>query len=269
MHHILQTPYGKAKLYQKGFGQKILIVPGYSESIIHCQAVVDALSRFGYEVTTFTQPRRGSHIAPLDRQRDIILSVLAYLLKKDEKVIAVAHSLGSASLLRAARLKPKLFTALILMQPSGMGQPQTLLQVAGRVGIKTIKNHSHSRAQKVITPNSGFIGHRQIVKAHLASSSLVARNPLLALREAKVAIRHMIIEDSKAVSDKGVRVHIIQSQGDELFHKRSSIDYEQIIGLSGSLSSLADEKSYHDTFWLQPEQTAAMIAALTKHLEKR
>lgn len=120
-----------------------MIVPGYSESITHNKALVNELADRGLAAFTFSQPRSGRRaIDPIERQSDIIAQVLAAMLPERQKMHAAAHSLGSAALLRAAKKHPERFTGLLLMQPPGMSGRQGFLQLARRVGMKTVKNHS-------------------------------------------------------------------------------------------------------------------------------
>ena len=257
----IDTTFGKATIYKNGEGDHIVVVPGYSESITHNRQLVDAIAKKGgYDVLTFSQPRKNALVHPLDRQRDIILSVLDASLDADVAVHGVAHSLGSLSLLRAAALRPERFKSLILMQPPGITAELSLLQLARRVSRKTTNNHINT-ARRGVYPSASL---RHVLRSLLSSFHVIARNPRLALKEANVARKHSLADDIASVRTHGIPMHVITAHGDELFSVKDELGYEQIVQLDGSFSSLLDKTAGHDTFWMHPEQTAELVDSLVR-----
>ena len=234
-----------------------MVIPGFSESITHNRELIDRLADQGYDTFTFSQPRRGTFVDPIARQQAIVLELLKALLPTDQKVYAVAHSLGAAAALKAARLHPDKFSGLLLMQPSGIGEKQTLLQLIRRVGKKTAKNHTN------VTGVAGSavysVALRQVLRAHAASTAHIIRNPLLALKEASAAVRYMIAEDIIEVQKLGIAVHTVLVRNDELFTMGDVLEYDNAIELPGAYSTLTHREARHDTFWMHPEQTAELV----------
>lgn len=277
----VKTPYGISRVYRrgaKGARESIMVIPGYSVSLSHNRELVDILASKGYDAFTFRPPRRKAvpTSAVLNRQRDIILSVLAATMPDGEKVYGVAHSLGSAALLKAAQAAPERFIELVLMQPPGLADGQQFSTLVRNVSRKTLRNNvstlrdrhlhklmKHYDAAK--KPKSATT--RKLIRSQLSSGYFIAKNPLLALREAQAAIAYDITDDAAVVKSSGVPVHIMRAHGDELFStSKTDPRHERIMELEGVYSNIADENAPHDTFWLHPEQTAQLIDASIQHV---
>ena len=258
MKQIVNTPYGRATIYRQGSGEKVLIVPGFSESIAHNKELVDRLARKGYDAFTFSQPRRDANTNPLNRQRDIILSVLDSAMPHSQQVDAVAHSFGAATLLSAAQANPKRFKSLLLMQPSGVGNRQSFFRLVWHIGVKSTKNHTDAIKRRT-AKDPYSITLRQVASAFATSMGIIGQNPLLAFRETKVAIQHVIFDDILAIQELGIPVHSIMAYSDELFTIKIYLDSSQITELAGSYNNLFDKQARHDTFWIHPEQTTQLI----------
>ena len=277
------TPYGKAKVYKAEShllaAERVLIIPGYSETLAHSRKLVDALATNGFDASTFSQPRRAgkeSHkVDPIQRQGNIVLSMVEIAIPQGEKVHAVAHSLGSAAVLRAAQEAPERFASITLMQPLGMVGEQSLPELAGRVGKKVVKNQSGAlRSQNPARqPNHGYTAtidaesavrySGRVAKAQLAGSGVIGKQPILALNEALAVGTYEIAADVAKVTELGVPVNIVKAHSDEMFdHGKVDAGYEASIHTATSFSSVADRDARHDTFWLQPERTAAIIGQL-------
>lgn len=259
----IKTPYGTVRVYQRsvaGARGNIMVVPGYGGSISHNKRIVDILADKGYNAFTMSQPRRKGGHDILLRQKVIILSALAAVIPNGEKVHAVAHSLGSASLLRAVQDTPNRFVGLILMQPSGIVGSQKFSDLLRRVGKKTIHNQFSTMKRGNTTT------FRQMTRAQLSSGRIIISNLPLALKEARVAITHDITGDIAIVKKLGIPIHVIKANEDELFSiSRAGIEYERIVGLAGSYSSIADKNAEHDTFWMNATRTAEIIDVLVQH----
>lgn len=268
MKYTIKTPYGATKVYQNKGGDNgcILVVPGFSESILHNQPLVDCLAKDGgYDVFTFDQPRRGPAHHPIDRQKAIIVSALEHVLPNGDSVHAIAHSLGSVALLRAAATQPERFLSLFLMQPPGIYSQQGLFRLARRVSRKSYNNHFYAIRKNPSVPTS----LKRVVRSQLASSGHVLKNPRLALKEANFARRTDLLEDLSAVQALGIPTHIMNAHSDELFGNTHLLEYEQIIELVGPHSSVLDEHAGHDTSWLHPERTTETVSAFIRHTNGR
>lgn len=254
-----------------------MVVPGFSGSLTHNRDLVDALASRGYDTFTFSQPRRGtkSKQSILDRKKDTILTILETMFNDDEKIYGVAHSFGSAALLKAARDTPNQFIELILMQPPGVVGRQDFPELVQRVGEKMIKNNAktiHKRHLSKLIGNPPTSVHaplpattRKMIYAQLSSAYTIIKNPRLALSEALAAIRYDIADDAAKTEGSGVQVHIIKAPNDELFSiEEDGLDHQKVMNSSGAFISIADRHAPHDTFWMHPKRTADIIDALIR-----
>lgn len=262
------TPYGKTKVYENGTGPTVIVVPGFGGSIVHNKVLVHKIAEKGYDAITFDQPRRDAKAHPIDRLEAILSSILSATVADDTLLYGVAHSLGSAALLRVARKHPERFKGLLLMQPAGIGDPQTLMSLMKRVSKKTAKNHSGTFKRKKSSkdPRLQTASFGQIMQANVSNAKLIALNPSLALKEAKIALEHTIKDDIAAVQELGIPVQIIVSHHDDLFSMSELGNYEAVTRMDGSYSSIANKESRHDTFWMHPEQTAALVDGFIRHI---
>lgn len=274
MKQKVQTPYGTATVYiQQGDETDtcVAVIPGYSESIAHTKELVEALADLRHTTLTFTQPRKKAAPDPLRRQADIIQGILASVVPANKKIYAVAHSLGSTSILKVVQENPERFTGVILMQPPGLFDKPTFFKLVRRVARKSRKNHTS--ALKNIFPRKGggtdeatkTVSLRKVFRAQLSSGKLIARNPSLALKEAQAAIEHTIADDIARVEKLGIPVNVIWANSDELFSIHEDGWHAQLLKLPGSYSSINDKNAGHDTFWMQPKRTACIIDSLIKH----
>lgn len=247
---------------------RVLVVPGFSEGIFHARDLVDALGDDGMDATTFSQPRiRRIKGDPIVRQAEVVSGVLDSL-PSNEKVHAVAHSLGGAAVLKAARDNPEAFASITLLQPVGMTSQQGLKKLVKRTGKKTIKNFFQSLAVQDSSPYSKkneeypydkrkstlrYMG--RVILAQILGGIYVATRSG-SLKEATAAGQYRIEDDMKAVMDLGVPVHVVTSASDEIF-PYEEIDFENLDATS--FSSVADRKAGHDTFLLQPIRTADTV----------
>lgn len=279
-----RTPYGKATVYSAQShnpqAERVVVVPGYSETIAHSKKVVDALAMKGFNASTFSQPRRagkGAHRIkdPIQRQGSVVLSLIEATVPGDEKVHAVAHSLGSAAVLRAAQKAPDRFASITLMQPLGMAGEQGLSELAGRVSRKVIKNLAsslHGQSPSIQPAHGGYAARvdeetalsfsGRVAKAQLAGNGVIVAQPALSLREALAAGQYEVAEDIANVAELGIPIHLVTAHDDELFdNDKVHTTYEAGIEAT-SYSSVADPDAGHDTFWMQPERTARIVSQL-------
>lgn len=283
MNQRISTSYGKSKIYstenQDPSSERVLVVPGYSESLAHSKDLVDALGATGLSALTFSQPRRTdkSQVAldPIQRQGNIVREILDATVAKGDKIHAVGHSLGSAAILEAALQSPERFASITLMQPVGMVGNQSFIELAGRVSEKVAKNQM--KAMKSQNPKKQPRGRYaasadsesavrysgRVARAQITASGVIGKQPVLALKEASASGHYDIAEDLRKVAELGIPVNIVKAHGDEMFDP-DKVDqgYEPIADIVNSYSSVADVKAGHDTFWLQPERTAQIVGQL-------
>ncbi len=107
-----RTRFGKVNVYAAGNpkGNRVLVVPGYSETITHNRKLVDELGKQGMFAATLSQPRKsgsrqGEKLDPLDRQAELLIDMLDKL-KDGVKITVVGHSMGAVAVLKAAQARP-------------------------------------------------------------------------------------------------------------------------------------------------------------------
>lgn len=282
MRSRLPTPFGVARIRTAGSGNgdAVLVVPGYSESVAHCGSLVDALAREGFEAHTFTQPRKpgtGWRRDPLGRQADVVLRVVEAIAGEGESVHVVAHSLGAAAVLRAAPRAPHRFAGVVLMQPIGLSGAQRLPEQAARVARKAARNQLGAlrRQAPARPPRHGYAAaadtesalrfSARVTRAHLVGFGVLARQVALALREADAAGQYDLAEDAAAVAELGVPIHVVKSQGDELFDAAEvDVGLRRVRDVVSSWSSVADPTARHDACWLQPTRSARIVGQLLR-----
>lgn len=274
------TPYGKTKIYSSKSSstgaERVLVIPGFSESVTHSKKLVDALARHGFYAATFSQPRHASKEAhrvsdPIGRLGDVVNSLVETTVPEGKKVHALAHSLGTAAVLRAAQQAPERFASITLMQPVGMVGRQSLAELTGRVSRKVAKNqlealHSQNPNKQ---PENGYAASvdnesaiaysGRVAKAQLMGGKVLASQPPLAHKEASAAGNYEIADDIAKVTELGIPVHLVTAHADELYdNDKVHAGYEAGIAAT-SYSSIADPQARHDAFWLQPERTATIV----------
>lgn len=244
--------------------KNVLLVPGFAETIRHTKPVADALGKLGYNTLTFSPPRKLNDSSsksqhPIDRQAQIVLSILEDLEELSQPIHVVAHSLGSAVALRAASLKPHYFKSLTLMQPVGLAGYQTLADLLVRSSKKQVNNY---RLIKMVDQEDSHIGYRShVTSAQFASLKNISKQPLLAFKEGVAAGRYDILKDLIYIQELGIEVHIIVSTHDEYFdYHKMQPTISKLQGLAKTLTILNDERYGHDTFWINPGQTARLFA---------
>lgn len=280
------TPYGKLKLYRPDLDknkERVMVVAGYSESLTHTKKLVDTLSRTGYDAFTYTTPRRRGKAVltdPIARQGDVVLRVLDIATKDNEKVHAVAHSLGCAAVLYAAMQAPERFESITLMQPLGMVGEQSFGELLKRVRRKVTRNTlgamrgrhlTHDIQEDTSTPLDNETRLRysmRVARSQLAGAGVLAKHPRLAIQEARAAGKYDISEGIKQVIEAGIPVHLVTAHGDEMFDRHKvEAGYEIITDHITSHSPLSDTSASHDTFWLHPERSAFLISKIVQHPE--
>lgn len=275
-----ETSYGEANIHTENpldTKETVLVVPGYSEDPTHFKKLVESIGEKGYTALTYSQPRQGgSEADPLDRQGDILLDIT------ETRVHAVAHSLGAAALLKAAIKNPDRFASITLMQPSGFVGEQSLPEVAGRVGKKVfnnqrdaLKGHEPGKPFKdgytPLSADSESVPQlfARVTGAQIKGGNVLAKNPILALKEANAARKYSISENLAAVSKLGIPINVVQSQGDELY---DSAKFDEGVAANmdaiTSYSTPAHRYAGHDDPWVRAETTAHVIDDFIKEANR-
>lgn len=263
--------------------KNIIIVPGFSEGLTEHRDLTDKVAEeTGAYTYTFEQPRsEGDPIDPIERLGVIVASKALEVSGSEGKIVAVAHSLGCAAVLRAVQLNPDIFESVILMQPPGLGPSvgTNLPSLVKRVAKKSAKNLMRSiKGQKPNNPKRSKYYHSnfdkenlikysgRVLKSQKSGMRVIARNPFLALREARAVGKYQIDADMEKVKKLRVPVHVVISNKDEIFDNQYSLtkDNYGILPYASSVSSVANEKAGHDTFWMQPKRTAMIVNGLLR-----
>lgn len=277
----VETPYGEVPFYEanpSGEGAKILVVPGFSETITHNKALADALGRRGYRSMTFTQPKRrkiAEDIGPIEYQGRVVCFLLDACLENDEKVHGVVHSLGGPVMLKAFQIaileRKNHFASLQLHESAGVTGRQGIGRLAIASTGKLLSNHKRAlkpqdperqleigyRAAKDTEPRSSY--SRRVLRAHL-SGGRIFMHPVLSIQEAKAAGSHNARRDMAVAAALGTAAHIVTAPGDEFFgQERFDANYSFFEYAAASYSVVADAGAGHDTFWMQPERTAEIV----------
>jgi len=268
------TPYGRVKIYRpnKHINQKnLFVIPGFAESITHNKKLVDTLSAAGWDAYTFSQPRKfqsNPYFDPLERQADVLLFLLKLTAVTGTKVHAVAHSLGSGTVLKAARKAPEIFESITIMQPSGMTYSKNRFDTHWRILRKVFSNQFRltTGANYVIGVRNGFIKESRqrlfirIFASQITSLYTLIKNPQLAYRETLAASQYDITTDLEDVFKLDIPVHFVISQNDELFDEsKVAKNLECILPYVTSHKRLSGRDAVHDSFWIYPERTKSLI----------
>lgn len=303
----VSTAYGQTEIYSadsaEAEAERAVIVPGYGEATAHNDKLVEEVAYQGLRAFTFDQPRGAGgkdykEKDPLQRQANILSSLLENQVPQGEKVHAIAHSLGAVAVLRAAVANPDRFKSITLMQPAGMVGEQGIPQLLARVAKKVVKNQVGAlRSQDPDrTPISGRYAAKtddesalryssRVLKAQLTGGKVLTARPILAIKEALAAgkydITEKIAEDKDGtkidaitkLSNMGIDVNFVFANKDSLFSRKKVFKKIQANDKAGiaanSYSSVADRKADHDTIWLQPERTARIVSDILRNARSR
>jgi alpha-beta hydrolase superfamily lysophospholipase len=284
MGHTLLTPFGETVITApyRTFdpaNETVFIAPGFTNTSANTSALVDSLTSSGYNAFTHDQPRETPKelepIDPIDRQAAVTLAVIEREVPEGTKVHALAHSLGSAAVLRAAIARPELFTSITINEPVGLnGKRQGIVNLMSRSALKNIKNVIGARhGQTIELPKQGYAARvdietakdfrKRTIKAQAAAGKLALKNLKLTMREARAAGAYEIDRDLEKVTDLGIPVHILLANKDELFKSKNT--YRKVKDIKAtSISSIADPNAGHDSFWRNPKLTTAIFNSLNQ-----
>lgn len=289
MKRTLRTNFGKSKLYSahpEAYAARktapVFVVPGFSETIAHSKELVEALADHGFTAETFSPPRKSDKESrrindAIQRQGNVVLSVLEAAHPNAERVHAMGHSLGAAAVLRAAIADPERFESITLMQPLGMTGNKTLAEMAFVATKKTIKNQIEAFGGQDPTdlPEEGYAARidsetglhyaKRVAIAQSAAGRVLGRRPLLTYKEAAQSGEYEIYDDIAKVNELGIPVHVVTAYGDDMFDYAEVEATHSIIGdHAASHSTIADKSARHDAFWLQPERTAEIMSQIVR-----
>lgn len=291
---VIKNQHGTTKIYETlsdAPGERVIVVPGYSEGIRHTRKLLGALAARGLDAVSFSQPRRrgDKSVDPIDRQTQVLKDVISAETAEDEKVHAVGHSLGAAAILRAAQDEPDKFASITLFQPAGAVGRQRFRELLRRVGNKTVRNHlvgarsqdaskhtRHSHYTASADTESAVQHTGRVTAAQTAGLGTILRQPKLGIQEAVAAGNYYLGKDLERVSQLGIPVHVVTSHSDEMFDPaKSQRGFGYVVGVTKldgpepnvanaglpniAIAEVADPYAGHDTFWMQPERTANII----------
>lgn len=269
MKSTTKSQFGKTKIFEvksHQAGDKLVVVPGFSEGITHTKKLLGHLSAKGYDAITFSQPRKrgDASLDAIERQSEVLLDVLDERTAADEKVHAVAHSLGSGALLKAAIQRPEKFKSITIMEPAGAVGQQGLTELLGRVGKKVVKNQvgaAMGQDSETFSKDGHYVASadsesairfsNRVNSAQLAAGGTILKNPALAVSESLAAGRYDLTDETIQVIDLGIPVHIVKAQSDEMFDTdKVDMRLEGLLDHGASISSVADPTARHDTSWI-------------------
>ena len=262
---MISKEYGRFSTYKQvpdhpvGY---IFVVPGFAESLQQTKPIVEALAVKNLAAYTYSQPRLrnkedGVLVHPLERQGKVALMALNELLPGHSKVTAVAHSLGTATILKAVQLNPERFDTLILMQPVGLAGQQSFIDLFMR-GLRKNRNNYSS-----VKDTSSLHDHKTVAKAQFGSVITIAKQPLLAIREATAIGSYSTSKDVKSVISSGIKVHLVISKFDEYFdYSNMQTQLEDLGNVATSITILDEPHHGHDINWLDPALTADLTIKL-------
>jgi alpha-beta hydrolase superfamily lysophospholipase len=275
-----KTGYGRARIYSVESGvehaPKVMVIPGFAGTVLPMKPVVDALARRGMDAMTFSQPRHagkgaGRSLDPIARQ-GVIVQQVAESHYPDEKIDAVAHSMGAGAVLKAARSDPERFRSIAVFQPLGLLGDQTIREFLGLSRTKQARGWRQARQGQTadMTDIDGeYFGRadtetarhftRRYLLSRVANQLLIAKQLPVAYREAAAAGLYTLGEDAAAVIGQGIPVTAFLAYSDEYFDYDRS-DARGDVGVR--VATIYDRQAGHDTFWMQPERTAMIAGQL-------
>lgn len=280
----IRTRFGRVDSYSTGnpAGRRVLIVPGYSETLAHARKLVDELGKLGMFAAAISQPRKSRQRKigdsakrdALERQADVLTTMLDRLAP-GVKITAIGHSMGAAAVLKAAQQQPDRFERIILEQPLGFGHKQSFGEQLRRVTWKVVRNQwralfgqgsrrNEDGYRAALDEESSIAYSVRVGRAQVAAGLLLASNVVLSLNEARAAGGYDASGDLEKVIKLGIPVHIIGAHADELFESKELDDTVMPPegGIRAPLSYPADRRAGHDTFWMQPKLHAAIIDSI-------
>ena len=164
---------------------------------------------------------------PESRKVESILEVLRQ--RGVDKVDAVAHSESGLALTAAALEHPEKFRTIVLVNAGGLIEHDSPLKVATRTVMDTVKDLG-------MKAKALFIGGYQAGDAQKTGNLLrmvamqqpvTNANPLRSMKEIEYIGKGDIRERLKQLQEKGVRVIVVQTTGDEAFPpERTAITQE-------------------------------------------
>src|SRR6185437_3494761 len=170
---------------------------------------------------------------------------------------ALAHSLGAAAALKAARQyaeghdNARLFASITLMEPLGLVGNQSFARLVDKMIRNVSANQDGARRDG---------NYDEISCAQRAGALLIARQPLLAFGEALAAGTYTMKEDATAVMGTGTPLAIVAAYNDIMFPAQE-LQWSHVP--AGVLClELIDSEAPHDSFWRYPGCTASLVRQL-------
>lgn len=230
----------------------IIIVPGWAESPSIFTEVTRRLEEQGrsatvFESTNVTLPDGVvESSSALNKEAAALLSVVQ---RGEVAVDVIAHSKGAIVAALAAEQNPELFHALILVNPAGMVENDSLLALGGRFLQK-----SQDLLRKAFT--GGSLSRQRIVQLHTGAAASIARNPSHSVKEALELPQTNITQLLRKAHDQGVKIAIVHSVDDKAF----PMNQVQEGGMrSDFVDGFLSVTGVHDNVWLDPEQYGVAV----------
>jgi pimeloyl-ACP methyl ester carboxylesterase len=183
----------------------ILFAPGWSITINTIQDTLTYLVDCGYRVLSLNHKRVGGvkHRSEEDRKATSILAILNR--KEIEQVDAVGYSEGCTNVLLAAQMQPEKFRHIVLMTPSGLTSPESVMRLSKGflVDLWDIRNKKDKRTKRC-----------RIV---WETVKYILANPIRSYKEVNEVANTDLIKLLKELNKTHIKVSIIHNIEDKTF----------------------------------------------------
>lgn len=248
----------------------VLVAGGWSEGTASLRDSAEVVYKDGRSVILVDHARDGrqkdqtDNTNPETAQRaHTLLGVLdAENLKK---VDVIAHSQGALDAVVAAKLHPERFNSIVLVAPAGLIGEDSVPRLVSRFVPKIIRG---------ITKDAREIKQRDPESAKRfanAGPSYIKANPMKGLREVGAIARTQIDQDLLDLREAGIKIAVLQSQGDRGFPANrigKQVIIHELEGNIDAYASVAAKDAGHDDLIIHPERATQAAVDLLNSLSQ-
>ncbi len=229
----------------------VIIVPGWTESPELFEGVTRKLEEKGRSISVFefdkiaheTDQQLESELKSASILQREAAALVRLVAQSGVPMDIVAHSKGAIVAALAASQRPELFHSLILVNPAGMVENDSLIKLVGRFARK-----SQDLLNKVFT---GSLPRQRITGFYMGAAEQIRQNPGTIVKEALEIPYTNIVHLLRFVRSSGVKVGVVHSVDDHGFPMKM---VQQGGITSKDVDGFMSANGVHDSVWLQTEE---------------